>query len=219
MIYAYGIADATPGLPPPVPGIDGAPLEVLETSGVVVLYSRQDSLRLRPSPELVLQHERVLEAVMVHAPVLPMRFGTRLDSTDQLADAIAGRAGALRSALDHVRGRVELGVRVVEREPQPDRPPPPASGRDYVLSLAAAHRRQARVAADIHRPLAALATDAALRERSMSPALLVASYLVEIPRVDGFRRAANELAAAHRDLRVTVTGPWPAYSFSGEDAA
>jgi hypothetical protein len=219
VIYAYGIAEPTPGLPPRRSGIAGTTLEVLETSGMAVVYSRVRSLRASPSPELVLEHERVLEAVMEHAPVLPLRFGTRLDSTDQLAEAIAGRRDALRSALDRVRGRVELGVRVVERATDQDRSPSPTSGRDYLMSVAAAHRRKARVADDIHRPLQDLAADSVVRERSMSPALLVASYLVDTRDVDGFHRAADQLAAAHPDLDVTVTGPWPPYSFTGEDAA
>jgi hypothetical protein len=216
VIYAYGIAEPTPDLPPARRGIGGAALRLHETGGLAVVYSRHRSLRPRPSAALVLQHERVVEAIMACAPVLPMRFGTRLDSTDKLDEAIAGRRDALLSALDRVRGRVELGIRVVGDASPPVRSPSPPSGRDYVLSLAATHRRTEHLAGEIHRPLDALAVASVVRERSLSPALLAASYLVDTPQVDGFRRVAADLAAAHRDLQVALTGPWPPYSFVGE---
>jgi Gas vesicle synthesis protein GvpL/GvpF len=219
VIYAYGIADPTPGLPPGHRGIGGAALRILETNGLAVVYSRHRSLRPHPTPELVLAHERVLEAVMAHGPVLPMRFGTQLDSTDRLADAVAGRRRELLSALDRVRGCVELGVRVLPNDPPPTRAQSSPSGRDYVLSLAAAQRRNERVAADIHGPLQALASASVVRERSTSPAVMVAAYLVDARRVESFRRRAGELAANHRDISIAVTGPWPPYSFTGEEVA
>jgi hypothetical protein len=219
VIYAYGIAEPTPELPPSRRGLGRATLHVLETDGLAVVYSRHRSFRARPSPDQVLQHERVLEAVMQHGPVLPMRFGTQLDTVERLADAVTSRRRELASALDRVRGRVELGVRVLPTGPAQA---PPAqsspSGRDYVLSLAAEHRRHERAADDIHRPLHGLAAASVVRGHSTSPAVLVAAYLVDAPQVDTFRRVAGELAAAHRDLQVAVTGPWPPYSFTGQEA-
>lgn len=215
MIYAYGIADPSPTLPPSRRGIGDAALRVLETRGLAAVYSRHRRLHTRPTASLVLQHERVLEAVMACAPVLPMRFGTELDSTDRLAAALDGRHRELLAALDRVRGRVELGVRVLPADP-PTRSQAPSSGRDHLLSLVAAQRREERIAGQIHQPLHDLAADSVIRKRSHSPAVLVAAYLVDAEQVDGFRCRVDEVAAAHPDLRVVVTGPWPPYSFTGE---
>lgn len=223
MIYAYGIAEPSPALPPSRRGLGGAALRVLESRGLAAVYSRHRRLRPRPVAALVLQHERVLEAVMACAPVLPMRFGTQLDSTDRLAAALAGRHRELRAALDRVRGRVELGVRVLPTDPPADAPagrsPAPSSGRDHLLALAAARRRDERIAGEIHPPLHALAADSVVRERSTSPAVMVATYLVDTGQVDSFHRRADEVAACHPDVRVVVTGPWPPYSFTGEGTA
>jgi hypothetical protein len=183
---------------------------------MAAVYSRHRRLRPRPETALVLQHERVLEAVMECAPVLPMRFGTQLDSTDRLAAAVAGRHRELRAALDRVRGRVELGVRILPANPPAARAPAPSSGRDHLLSLAAARRRDERIAGQVHHPLGDLAADSVVREHSTPPALMVAAYLVDAGQVDSFRRRADEVAACHSDVRVVVTGPWPPYSFTGE---
>jgi hypothetical protein len=219
VIYAYGIAHPSPTLPPGRRGLGGAALRVLETRGLAAVYSQHRRFRARPEAALVIEHERVLEAVMACAPVLPMRFGTQLDSTERLAAAVAGRHRELRAALDRVRGRVELGVRVLPTDPPAARPPSPSSGRDHLLSLAAARRRDERIAGQIHHPLDDLAAGSVVREHSPSPTVMVAAYLVDTGQVDSFRHRADEVAASHPDVRVVVTGPWPPYSFTGEGTA
>ena len=47
--------------------------------------------------------------------------------------------------------------------------------------------------------------------------LLNAAYLLEAGRADGFASAVEAAAAAHEELRVELTGPWPPYSFTGDN--
>jgi hypothetical protein len=47
--------------------------------------------------------------------------------------------------------------------------------------------------------------------------VLNAAYLVADERADAFAAAVADLTARHRFVRLTLTGPWPAYSFVGED--
>jgi gas vesicle protein GvpL/GvpF len=158
----------------------------------------------------------VLEAIMEHGPVLPVRFGTDIASDEDLAGALSERQESLLRALEQVRGRVELGVRALsEREDLPrDRA---TSGRDYLLSRVATHRRAEEAARELHHPLAELAVAARTSERPSPPAVMVGSYLVEEPEVEDFRRRAEELGRRHADLHVVVTGPWPPYTFAGEE--
>jgi hypothetical protein len=216
MIYAYAICEpASAATLPRRRGLGGAALRVLRCDGLAAVYSRHRSLRPRPSPELVLGHESVIEAVMARGPVLPLRFGTQLESEEQLTTLVSQRRDQLLRALDRVRGHVEIGVRVI-----PERAAPGASsgggersGRDHLLALARQQRRADRAARDLHTPLAALATESVVRERPAPPAVLVSSYLVDAGAVTEFRRRAEELAARLQGTSVTVTGPWPPYSF------
>jgi hypothetical protein len=216
MIYAYAICEpATAATPPRRRGLGGAALRVLRCDGLAAVYSRHRSLRPRPSPELVLGHEGVIEAVMARGPVLPLRFGTQLESEQQLTTLVSQRRDQLLRALDRVRGHVEIGVRVI-----PERAAPRAgaagrerSGREHLLALARHQRGADRAARDLHAPLAALATASVVREHPAPPAVLVSSYLVDAAAVAEFRRRAQELAARHEGTSVTVTGPWPPYSF------
>jgi hypothetical protein len=219
VIYAYGICEpATASAPPPRRGLGGATLRGLESDGLAAIYSRHRSLRPRPSPEVILAHERVVEAIMASGPVLPLRFGTQLEREERLAEVLHERRAELLHALDRVRGHVELGLRVFPRrgsEADPD--PGERTGRDYLLARADEHRRADEAARGLHAPLAELASGSRLRQRPVSPAVLVAAYLVESDRVAEFRARAEALAGRHDDLDAVVTGPWPPYNFVEEE--
>jgi hypothetical protein len=49
-----------------------------------------------------------------------------------------------------------------------------------------------------------------------APMVLNAAYLVADERADEFAAATADLTARHRSVQLTLTGPWPAYSFAGE---
>ena len=58
------------------------------------------------------------------------------------------------------------------------------------------------------------APDLAGRSATM---VLNAAYLVADERADEFVAAVGELAARHPAVQLTLTGPWPAYSFAAPD--
>ena len=219
MIYAYGICEPATALAPPQRrGLGGATLRGLESDGLAAIYSRHRSLRPRASPELVLAHERVVEAIMASGPVLPLRFGTQLEGEQRLAAVLHERRAELLRALERVRGHVELGLRAFPaRRSHADLDPGERTGRDYLLARAADHRRADEAALHLHAPLAEFAPASRLRERPAPPAVLVAAYLVESDGVAEFRARAEELAARHDHLHAVVTGPWPPYNFVAEE--
>ena len=47
--------------------------------------------------------------------------------------------------------------------------------------------------------------------------VLNAAYLVADESADEFVAAVSDLAARHPAVQLTLTGPWPAYSFAGPD--
>src|SRR5439155_6420148 len=137
------------------PGLGRARLRVQRSGALAAVYSRHRTLRPEPTREALLTHERVVEAVMARGAVLPFRFGTELDDERRLAARLAERHDELVRALDRVRGRVELGVRVLAERPPAVGEGPDRSGRAYVLGLVDAHRRAGRAAHELHEPLAA----------------------------------------------------------------
>ena len=49
------------------------------------------------------------------------------------------------------------------------------------------------------------------------PMLLNAAYLIATDEGAGFTAAVEAEASAHPDLRIELTGPWPPYSFAGDE--
>jgi Gas vesicle synthesis protein GvpL/GvpF len=218
MIYAYAVGE--PATLDPLPrrrGFGGAALRVAIAGDLAAAYSRHRTQRPRPTPEAMWTHERVVEALMDRGPVLPMRFGTVLDDDEALAAMLRARRDELAAALQRVRGRVELGLRVVADRPA--REAGAQNGRAYVLARLDEYRRAERAARDVHEPLAALACESRVRPRTPAPTLLATSYLVERGDVRTFRARVEEAAAACPGVHVVCTGPWPPYSFTEPEPA
>ncbi|MQA03163.1 MAG: hypothetical protein GEV07_10695 [Streptosporangiales bacterium] len=216
MIYVYGIGESSSGAPA-LPGLDDAPLQVLDRAGVAAVYSRHAALHLSVAAELVFAHERVVEAMLARGSVLPLRFGTRLDSEERLARELAQRRDELVDGLRRVRGRVEVGVRILRERSHPaDAEDRVRSGRDYLLSRAAEQRRASEVTRDLHEPLAERADASVLREYPAPPDVMVGTYLLPADRATDFSAYAEALGTRHADMRAHVTGPWPPYNFVSE---
>jgi hypothetical protein len=142
----------------------------------------------------------------------------QLESEQELVLELVQRRDELLSALDRVRGHVELGMRVIpDRDQETHDAPEAMSGRDYLLGLVGDHARAAILQRDLHGPLAKLATADVLRRRVAPPAILVAAYLVDVAVVAKFRRLADELSERHRHVHIAITGPWPPYSFAATE--
>jgi hypothetical protein len=217
VIYVYGIcdpADTAPALRRR--GLGGATLRALEHEGLAAVYSRHRSLQPRPLPKLVLHHERVVEAVMATGAVLPLRFGTQLEDEEQLIALLTARHDELMCSLERVRGKTELGVRVISVHPPAASEADESTGRDYLLARVRAHRCHEQAIQDVHAALKALSEASCIREPGTIPAILVAAYLVDSERVAEFRRQADRLAGRPAGTRMIVTGPWPPYSFATE---
>jgi hypothetical protein len=147
-----------------------------------------------------LRHGLVVEGLLDRADaVLPVRFGERFASGEDLAAAVEPRLEALERQLGHVAGCVEVGVRIVPRAE-------PAESADGAAYMQARLREQLAVEA-VHSALAAEARDSVRTSRD-------AGYLVERDDVDGFSRAVERLLDSHPALDVLCTGPWAPYSFA-----
>jgi hypothetical protein len=172
---------------------------------------------------------------MADRTVLPVRFGTVLTNEGAVQAVLEAHHADFVACLKRVRGRVELGLRVLwndDRRPQtadrredsggrPERSEGSAvGGRSYLLARleeerqVQAHRQQAEaLAVELHTPLAQLAAENTRQVLVTPRLLLTAAYLVERDRVEAFRQEVEALRAAYPALRFLCTGPWPPYNF------
>lgn len=229
---------------PAGPGVDGEPPRLLIEGDLVAVVGtvaarRFDEAALAASMEDLGRLEglaRAHHAVVVEAgrerPTAPVRLATLYRDDAAVRRLLADRAADLLRVLRRVAGHREWGVKVyVGPEVAQDAPalPAPDAGRpgtSYLLRRRETRDRDGRrrehareSAESLHAALverSAAAHRFALQDARLSgraeEMVLNAGYLVADEREEAFRAAVAE--SAPERIRVELTGPWPAFSFT-----
>lgn len=186
-------------------------------------------------------HHAVLEAAAERGPVVPMRLATLFASDAGVTGTLQDRADDFRKALSLIGARSEWGVKAYAVKPadpagEPDRPAAGPEGQATGPGAAYLRRRRAQLTASkdassealasartVYAELGRLAVTSRLYPPQapdlageQAPMVLNAAYLVADKRAGEFAAAIDGLTASHRFVQLTLTGPWPAYSFVGE---
>jgi len=185
-------------------------------------------------------HEAVVEHLARTGTVLPMKLLTLFRSDARALDHVARQRARIERLLKRLEGREEWGLRVLLDEASALRrardearsAAAGAPGAAFLLRKKKEHDaareliEHARDRADeLFELLSAKADDA--RRRPPPPGeigkrvLLDAAFLLPRRKLKSFqsavRASAKKLAA--RDYQLTLTGPWPAYTFVGDGEA
>jgi Gas vesicle synthesis protein GvpL/GvpF len=185
----------------------------------------------------LMAHQRVVEESMRRSDVLPVAFGTVAQSDEDVREKLLRREhDELQDRLAYVRGRVELGLKVLwnrdrlfaeivgERENLrslrdliASRPPDSAYFERIQLGEltgAAIGDKRDRDAEAILEELRPLAVDLALNKLLTDMMILNASFLVDRDRIEAFDTQVQGLGAIHAERLVfQYVGPLPPYSF------
>jgi Gas vesicle synthesis protein GvpL/GvpF len=248
LLWCYGIVPAS-ATAPRRPGVDGAAVEAIAEGRLAALVSAVPEPRYRPEAitsrledldeleRLSRAHDAVLEDALADGDVLPFRLCTLYESPASLRTMLARDADSLGDVMSRIAGRAEWGVKAFLQPPASanQAPSEPASGAEYL----ARRREQREVAvavrdeidhsvAGIHARLADRASAAVLsrpQDRRLTgrdeEMVLNGAYLVPRDAAAGFAAVVDELRAQHsaHGIALELTGPWPAYHFTGEAEA
>ena len=239
--FLYGIVEAGRPTGVDVFGLDGTSRVRVVASGDLGAVVSTDAtvLDLHDLPraallEQLVTYQRVVEQVMAHGSVLPVTFGTRLESDDEARDLVAQNRTTLGRAFARMRGTIELEVaatweigavvREIGRDPEvvsareaiEQRGDPTAEDRIALGRLVESHVEKRRaairtVALDALAPLVmSSVTHALLDERFvMNEAFLLPSSV--LPEFEAQVRRIDTLFDGQIDLRIV--GPLPPYTF------
>lgn len=184
-------------------------------------------------------HQSVIDALTVVTSPLPLRLATVFRDDSGVRTMMEAEEETFRRTLDRIEGRVEWGVKIYaefaesSQPSQSSQPSEPSqatgSGRDYLRQ-----RRQQRRAHDekweraeefarrLHDTLSRFAEDARIHapqnpalSRASGRNVLNAAYLVPRAESEEFVELVDRTKGEEPGLRVELTGPWAAYSFSG----
>lgn len=210
-LYLYAIADAP--LTSVVHGMFGRRLRNIDVGR---LHAIVEAANRPPRPTLaqLRAQTRVLHALArEHATLLPARFGAFSRTRRELEGALIARRAHLARTLRHVRGCVQVTVRLVPALPVPRRARMPG-GAAYLRHLAEQSRARS-THPDVRR--IRHATRRYLRAERVEwhdgpvPAASI-YHLVPRARLQRYLAAVSRLAGAG-GLKLTVTGPWLPFAF------
>jgi hypothetical protein len=198
----------------------GQRLRVVRSGSMAAVVGR---VRCAPAPTAanLRRYDRTMRQLAERYPaLLPARFGTVMNDVELLF-VLSSRGPALSRALAAVRNKAQMTVRLVRRNetarqkpaPVPSRAAPSSSsGRDYLLARARAAAAERTVPE--FEPLRSAVVRWVRGERVEQKGSVSTVYHL-IPRSSTERyRKALEQAAAVRNVRAIVSGPWPPYAFT-----
>jgi hypothetical protein len=243
-VYVYGVVPAAEATDIEANGVGPSKNGVrrIAHGGVAALVSDVEVGPLAAARELR-AHWQVLEAAAARVTVLPVRFGTVMESDDSVVeDLLAPRHDQLVARLGELSGRVQLSVKcfyeeekllrgvvndspAVARLSQRVRGLPEAAtyyDRIRLGELVAGEVEQAREqdAALVIGRLGRLAVASRRETISTSDGAVSAAFLVDRERMDEFSAAVAELAGeVEGRMRLRYVGPLPPYSFTEEETA
>jgi hypothetical protein len=235
-VYVYGVSPKRSYDSASLSGVD-VEIETVEHDGLVALTSPLHNGTLTARD--VRAHWRVLERVFDHATVLPMRFGTVMESREAVRDRLlAPNSDRLSDLLAQMDGLVQLNVKgrydeelllreIVKRSPAiarlRDRVRAPGTGTPaqqiQLGGLVNAEIERYRDA-DTHAALRGLEQLAvsARAEQVNHPNAFDLAFLVERPREADF---GGGVARLREDLgervEIRYLGPLPPFSFAQAD--
>jgi hypothetical protein len=178
-------------------------------------------------------HESVIEAFIDESAVLPMKLFTLFTSDDRAVEHVRSQKTRIASLVKRLRNHHEWGVRVVldrarvAKSPVKARRATSTTGAAYLTQKKAQRDAAVELTARARETVAALydrfagrARLARKRSPSELPAgggalLLDAAFLVPKTREQSFREQVEREARslANHGYGVTLSGPWPPYSF------
>jgi hypothetical protein len=231
-VYVYGVTARSAAPMPTLNGVDSAPLRLVEHARVAALVSSIDRTELRAAD--VRAHWRVLEEAFDHATVLPVRFGTVMESEDEVRGRLLERnEDRLAELLQAMDGLIQLNVKGQYDEEsllrQILREAPAlaklreraqrsgvfgdqiALGQQVEQEIA---RRSAVDTATVRDALGGFA--AAVREEPVNhPDAFNIAFLVARDKTDAFGKGVSSVRAALEGrIEIRYVGPVPPFSFA-----
>jgi hypothetical protein len=219
-VYAYCLGQAGHPEPPPLQGVEQAPVVAARIDDFVVWISELEKM---PTPDLaaIRRHNAVVEAATEQETPLPFRFGQWFASRHELRDSLHDRHDQLTRQLRQVHGALEYGVRILDPAHQPpaaDR----SSGTAYLEALALRARqdqlddeRGREIAAALRAALGPLVRDHRVRTVGGGTIATIA-HLVDRHDTGTYDVRVREFGTGWPELRFLFTGPWPPYGFMDE---
>lgn len=219
-LYAYCLVEDRDAFDANVRGISGAEVQLLQVDELAVLVSSLEADTVAVTRENALDHAAVVRSVLDKTTPLPFRFGTVVGE-QQLRSYVATRKPALLTKFAHLRGCVEMSVKIIREVTTGQTAKPVTSGTTFLEEkrreimgdeLNAAEAKE--IATWLHEQVGSLIRDEQITVRSSEKLVVAAAHLVERDKIPQYREILAAARKNRAELHFLFSGPWPPYSFA-----
>lgn len=218
-------------------GGKGDKVYTLHHKDLAVAVSKTPVQIYDPVRKNVNAHQKVMSAIMQRYDVVPISFGTCVDSYEDLMNIFTRLYDEATATLSRIKNKIEVGLKVYWKKETfaqevgeanqevinlKEKIKEQGGGEDtykQVLELG----EKLQIIADairqqyvklVFQPLRAIAEDAVLDEPRHERMIINATFLVNRNKEEEFDLAVNEIYNRYQEkLDFKYTGPWPPYSF------
>jgi Gas vesicle synthesis protein GvpL/GvpF len=110
-VYLYGIIPAQIGLVSDCEGVANLKVYAVPVGGVAILTSYLDIEEPDLNIEDAVKHVKVLETAMKQSAVIPIKFGTVVESFEEFKKLMIAKSDLLKKELQRLHGKYEVGVK------------------------------------------------------------------------------------------------------------
>jgi hypothetical protein len=222
-LYAYCLVEDPDAFDASTRGISGATVRLLQIDELAVLVTDFNADTIAVTRENALDHAAVVRSVLDRTTPLPFRFGT-LVTEQQLRSYISARKPALQTRFAHVRGCVEMSVKIIRELSDEIK----TQVRDEITtgtSFLEERRREIlgseqktaearEIETWLHEQVGGLIRDEQVTIRPSEKLVLAAAHLVERDKIGQYKEKTAAARKNRPELHFLFSGPWPPYSFA-----
>jgi hypothetical protein len=216
-VYVFALVERPPAASARTMRIARHRIEFMPLRGIYAAVERRRTQPRISEASLRGQHDVVVKLARKCEAILPVRFGALVDE-GELERMVNAREELLGAALETVRNREQMTVRLFTDDERRIAPPPAGtSGTAYLKARrAAATPKLTRLASSIRRAVAPLAAQERL-DAGRGRMQLAMHHLVDRGLSGDYEaRVARVVSRSRASDTVVVSGPWPPFAFAPE---
>lgn len=219
-------------------GIAGTDLGAVSFDQITAIVSDIEKADLVANQVNAFAFARVIEILEMHYPLLPMRFGSVMESTDSILKMLEKNYPEFRNNLQKVKNKSEFGLKIFcdteklkaelklkseavsESSQKSVAESKDSVYREYINQKLKAHRLEETLMGYIDSIIAEFTEflvelDAVKKIKKMTTATTIidAVFLLEKDKKAELIQAIEDLQRKYTGLNFILTGPWPAFSF------
>ncbi len=216
-------------------GISGSSLYEVSNGAISAVVSDIKKSEFVPDKSVAIDYAGVIDSLYLHSALLPMRFGSIMESSEAIVEMLERNSDEIRKNLDKVAGRYEFGLKIFcdsaklkatlaatipEIAYHPDEGNKNSVYRDWVNRKLAEHRLEELLLAhvetvikEITSYLDRLNSINKFKKMLTETTVVDAVFLIEKEKKGELIDSIKELQTHYPGLSFVLTGPWPSYSF------